>query len=66
MKEEAVVVAQEFVWHLHDETRWPAKYYKDVLYFLFDVMDGKKTLEDAPKTIHYSYCLKNYSVKKEG
>lgn len=59
--EEAITVAQAFIWHLHDETRWPAKYYKDVLYFLFDVLEGKTTVDESPESIHYSKCCEEYA-----
>jgi hypothetical protein len=56
LKGQAVAVAQEFVWHLHDETRWPAKYYKEVLHFLFDVLNGTKKFSDIPEEICWTCC----------
>ena len=56
----ASAVAQLFVWELNDKSMFPAKYYKDVLYYLLNVLDGKKTLDDKdiPEDIHYSKIVK--------
>ena len=48
-------VIQEFIWHLHDDTRWPAKYYKDVInFYLSDKVD-------PPESIHYTWACRNYN-----
>jgi len=47
-------VIQEFIWHLHNETRFPAKYYKDVMnFYLSDKVD-------PPESIHYTWACRNY------
>lgn len=56
---------QEFIWHLHDDTRWPAKYYKAVINYCLD--KAKNPDLEPPEEIHYTRCVIEYapdSLKK--
>ena len=54
---------QHFIWHLHDETRWPAKYYKAVInYALAHVKDPDL---EPPEEIHWTRCCREYHSSGE-
>ena len=48
-------ILQEFILHLHDDTRWPAEYFKEVINFYLS--DSKV----IPRAIHYTHCCQEYS-----
>ncbi len=56
MKEDRTWIIQEFIWHLNDKTRWPAKYYKDVINFYL----SNET--EIPESIHYTRCCREFMI----
>ena len=59
MRENRNWIIQEFILHLHDETRWPSKYYKDVMNFYLSDKD------EIPEAIHYTRCCREYNNSKQ-
>ena len=50
---------QLFILELHDDTRWPSKYYKDVIRYA--IAHAKDPTAKPPKSIDYASCCREYS-----
>ncbi len=49
-----------FIFHLNDETRWPAKYFKDVIRYA--IRHAKNKDDPPPESIHYTRCCEKFTV----